>query len=72
MNKNNEIKNDIIIIGADHCNALGVIRSLGECGIRPIFILLNDTKKCMTAYSKYIKKYFVIEKKKLKFLFNFY
>ena len=68
MNKNNEIKNDIIIIGADHCNALGVIRSLGECGIRPIFILLNDTKKCLTAYSKYIKK---IDENKQKMLCKF-
>ena len=71
MNKNNEIKNDIIIIGADHCNALGVIRSLGECGIRPIFILLNDTKKCMTAYSKYIKKIYVIDENKQKMLCKF-
>ena len=71
MNKNNEIKNDIIIIGADHCNALGVIRSLGECGIRPIFILLNDTKKCMTEYIKYIKKIYVIDENKQKMLCKF-
>lgn len=56
MKKFHKIENEVIVIGGDHYNALGVIRSLGECGISPIFILLSDTKNCMTLYSKYIKK----------------
>lgn len=61
MKKNTLINTDVIVIGGDHYNALGVIRSLGECGIRPYFVLLNDTKNAMSAQSKYIKKLFLIK-----------
>lgn len=51
-----KINNEVIVIGADHYNALGVIRSLGESGINPIFILISSKRICMSSYSKYIKK----------------
>lgn len=51
-----KIKNKIIVVGADHYNALGVIRSLGESGIKPIFILVSEEKYCMSSASKYIEK----------------
>lgn len=63
MNKkvNNEIENEIIVIGADHYNALGVLRSLGEVGINSNFILIGDKKRTTTIYCKYIKKIYKIK-----------
>lgn len=44
-----------VIIGMDHYNTLGLIRSFGEKGYKPILILLGDCEieKCLTAKSKY-------------------
>lgn len=56
-----EIKNEIIVIGADHYNALGVLRSLGEVGIKSNFILIGDKKRASTIYCKYIKKLYNIK-----------
>lgn len=50
------INNEIIVIGGEHYNSLGVIRSLGESGINPIFILISNEKYNSTAHSKYIKR----------------
>lgn len=33
------MNNKIIVFGGDHHNTLGVVRSLGEAGIKPILIL---------------------------------
>ena len=52
---NNKVKNPVIIIGGNHHNALGVIRSLGEKGIRPYAILTNDDKYAFVAKSKYLE-----------------
>lgn len=49
---------DVLVIGGDHYNALGVIRSLGELGIKPYYIMISNEKICPTASSKYIKKVF--------------
>lgn len=51
-----KIENEVIIVGADHYNALGVIRSLGKCGINPIFLLVSNEKICFSSKSKYIKE----------------
>lgn len=63
MNKktNNEIENEIIVIGSDHYNALGVLRSLGQVGIYSNFILIGDKKRTTTVYCKYIKKLYKIK-----------
>ena len=57
----NKIDNEIIVVGADHYNALGVIRSLGKCGINPIFLLVSNEKICFSSKSKYIKECIKIE-----------
>lgn len=64
----------VIVLGADHYNSLGVIRSLGIAGIKTFFCLLSNNKINPTAASKYIKKtYKFIEndwKSVLDFLIN--
>ena len=51
---------EVIIIGGNHINALGVMRSLGEKGIKSFYIMTSPDqsycKKC-----KYIKKYWAIK-----------
>ncbi len=44
----------IIIIGEEHYNPLGAIRSLGESGISPVFIAIKG-KSCVSSRSKYLK-----------------
>lgn len=43
-----------IIIGGDHHNTLGVIRSLGERGVRSDLILVSQSKRTFVDYSKYV------------------
>lgn len=71
MKTKKQVENEVIVIGSDHYNALGVIRGLGECGVKPIFILLSDTDKCMSSHSKYIKKLYTIHEDEKKELCNF-
>ena len=45
----------VIVIGVDHFNTLGIIRSLGEVGIQPIALILSENKsKAWTLKSRYI------------------
>ena len=50
-----------IVIGSEHYNPLGVVRSLGEEGIKPIVIIIRGkSRKRVVSSSKYIsRKYFV-------------
>lgn len=41
-----------IVMGTEHYNPLGVIRSLGENGIKPVFIV-QKTKMRLASISKY-------------------
>lgn len=50
---------NIVVIGSDHVNTLGIIRSLGEAGENPMAVIACDEKRCWTAKSKYIKKYVI-------------
>lgn len=43
-----------IVFAVDHFNPLGVIRSLGEIGIKPIVILYSLKESILVKYSKYI------------------
>ena len=56
------IQNKIIVIGGNHPNTLGLIRSIGENGI-PVILMLepcSTLEYCCLRYSKYIqKKYFL-------------
>jgi D-aspartate ligase len=49
------MKRDVIVFGIDHYNPLGIIRSLGEKGINPIFIAIKG-KAPVASTSKYISK----------------
>lgn len=46
------ISNKIIVFGNDHSNHLGLVRSLGEKGIRPYCVIVG-TNKSNIAWSKY-------------------
>lgn len=46
-------KINAIVIGADHINTLGIIRSLGECGISTNVIIISE-KRSWVLKSKYI------------------
>ena len=52
------MKNKCIVIASEHHNGLGVIRSLGERGIKPIVILVSNPKRSFVSKSKYIEKVF--------------
>lgn len=43
-----------IVFAIDHFSPLGVIRSLGEVGIKPIVILYSERKSILIKYSRYI------------------
>lgn len=43
-----------IVFGPDHYNPLGVVRSLGEVGIKPIVILYSSHKPILVNKSKYV------------------
>ena len=47
---------EIIVIGGNHHNTLGVVRALGEKGLTPILILVTVESKPFVSYSKYIKR----------------
>lgn len=49
-----------VVVGTDHQNTLGVIRSLGEAGIYVIAVIPSDGGPCSTAYSKYISERIVV------------
>lgn len=49
--------NTVIVIGANHYNTLGLLRSLGEAEYRPILILIDiDPDESFVAHCKYISK----------------
>ena len=48
------IENKFVVFAVDHFSSLGVIRCLGEAGIRPDVILFSVQKPKLVQYSKYI------------------
>ena len=61
-------KHKHIIISGDTGNALGVVRSLGEEGIKPILIyLVEDPKEIDRVYVYYTDKYGLITPRHLYF-----
>ena len=48
-------KNKAIVLGTDHHNTLGIIRSLGEEGVF-VCALILDTQSAFVAHSKYLKE----------------
>lgn len=53
-------QNKLIVIGGNHHNTLGVIRSLGYKGLHSHVIIVSHQKKPYVCYSKYIKNYKVL------------
>jgi len=76
INSSKEIKriqNEVIIIGGDHHNTLGVIRSLGKVNIRPyVAIISKKLKNSFVLKSKYVKKGWIFPSEELciKFIFD--
>ena len=56
------MKNEVIVIGEDHINALGVIRALGEHGIKPLVIAISNYKKPSIVKSRYVKQSWICKK----------
>ena len=52
---------DIFVIGGNHHNALGVIRALGEKGLRPYVIIQCEEKKPYIRLSRYIQQYWIVK-----------
>ena len=52
---------DVFVIGGCHHNTLGVIRSLGEKGLRPNVIIESKEQRPYIGYSRYIKKKWVVQ-----------
>lgn len=55
--------NQPIVIGGNHHNTLGVIRSLGYRGINPIVLLITEETKPYVSYSKYISNCTLLKSK---------
>jgi len=45
----------IVFVSKDHYNPLGIVRTLGEAGIRPVVVVVKSQPK-LVARSKYVKK----------------
>ena len=54
-----------VVVGDDHQNTLGVIRSLGESGFRVKAVIFSDGSFCATSHSKYIDEVFLIQRPQL-------
>lgn len=39
------MSNSTVVLGSNHINTLGLIRSLGEAGYKPIAIIVDETGK---------------------------
>ena len=59
----NSMQHTFIVFGAEHYNPLGVIRSLGEAGIKSVAIIIRE-KYCLTSKSKYLENVYYVENHK--------
>lgn len=55
------MNNKVAIIGNDHINTLGVIRTFGENNIKPYVFLISNKKNNAVIKSKYVEKYWVFQ-----------
>jgi len=66
-------QNEVIIIGGDHHNTLGVIRGLGKVNIKPyVAIISKKSKNSFVLKSKYVEKGWIFPSEELclKFIFD--
>ena len=54
------MEREVFVIGGCHHNILGVIRSLGEKGLRPKVVIETKEKRPYVAYSKYISEKWIV------------
>lgn len=47
---------NIYVVGADHHNTLGVVKSLGEAGVNPIVLIITDGKHSFVLKSRSVKE----------------
>lgn len=66
------MKNDVIIIGGDHSNTLGVIRMFGENQIQPYVYIIDDDNRATVIKSKYVKeaKIFYTEEETINYILD--
>lgn len=50
----------VIVIGLEHYNTLGILRSMGENGVNPVFIAINHRVRVASA-SRYISELYLVE-----------
>ena len=50
----------VIVMAVEHYNTLGLIRSLGEAGVEPIYIAIKG-KARVASTSKYISRYHYVD-----------
>lgn len=55
------MNNNIIVIGGNHQNTLGVIEALGQKGINPIVIIMDSASQSFVLCSKYIKNGYILD-----------
>ena len=53
-------KHQVIVVSLEHYNPLGVLRTLGENGVEPIFIGI-DYRVPVASASKYVKKLYRVK-----------
>ncbi len=52
---------NVLVIGGNHHNTLGVIRSLGYAGVSPYVIISSKERHPYVSYSKFIKKKWIVD-----------
>jgi len=45
--------NDVVLVGGNHHNGLGLVRSFGRCGIKPFGVIIKNKGICFVTKSKY-------------------
>lgn len=68
-------KNKVILIGGNHHNGLGLVRSFGVNGVRPYGIIINNsTKRSFVSKSKYWEKVWEVkdDEAAIKLLYSFF
>lgn len=63
----------IVFVSKDHYNPVGIVRTLGEAGIRPIAVVVKSDPQMVTK-SKYVKKKYIVNSPEegLKLIFSKY
>lgn len=51
------LRSKVVVVGSNHHNALGVIRSLGEFGCNVFFVTHSCDDKSFVARSRYVEKH---------------